>query len=127
MDWLNPENLFYNFKEENLQKIECSIKDYRSIKHRRKIELSNHKVIITDVFNERFINGILRFRLNNINNAKWNFYHKKVENKYATLSFNKNIVKKHGWKSESYMKKEKIDVVEIDINPNDKIVTTITF
>ena len=79
------------------------------------------------VFNERFINGILRFRLNNINNAKWNFYHKKVENKYATLSFNKNIVKKHGWKSESYMKKEKIDVVEIDINPNDKIVTTITF
>ena len=55
------------------------------------------------------------------------FSHNKVENKYATLTFNKNIMKANGWKSDFYMKKEKIDVIEIDIDPRDEVVTTITF
>jgi len=127
MDWLTPKNLYYNFEESSLQKIECTIKDYRSIKHRRKIELFNSEVIITDIFNSHFDKGVLRFRLNNINNTKWIFSSNKVENKYATISSNKKIIKRNGWKSESYMKKEKINVLEIDISPNDKIITTITF
>tara|TARA_Y100001970_G_C13582710_1_gene531658 strand:- start:173 stop:553 length:381 start_codon:yes stop_codon:yes gene_type:complete len=126
MDWLKAYDLTYQFSsKKNL--ISCYVIDYRKIKHSRKIETFNNEIIIVDKFNNNFNNGFLRFRLNNINNSDWAFKNKEVINNDISIKFSKEIKIKEGWKSEYYMRKEKINIAEIKLNANDQILTKINF
>lgn len=126
MDWLKADDFTYQFSSKyNL--ISCNVIDYRKIKHSRKIETFNNEIIIVDKFNNNFNNGFLRFRLNNIANSDWTFKNNEVINKDISIKFSKEIQIKEGWKSEYYMRKEKIKIVELKLNANDEILTKITF
>tara|TARA_B100001250_G_C19817464_1_gene799555 strand:- start:8898 stop:10718 length:1821 start_codon:yes stop_codon:yes gene_type:complete len=126
MDWLKANDLTYQFSSKN-NLISCYVIDYRKIKHSRKIETFNNEIIIVDKFNNNFNNGFLRFRLNNINNSDWTFKSKEVINNDISIKFSKEIKIKEGWKSEYYMRKEKINIAEIKLNASDQILTKINF